>query len=646
MTVRLRMTIGFVAIILVANSILYFIAVRHVSRVFLQEVQTRVRLDLNAAWMVYNNRFESIEEFLRVVSLDKSIASAVKADDRTRLARLLNAAKEESQIDMLSLVDLDGNVIYRTTNPGARGDDVSSNPLIAKALREQKSVSGTAIVPRDYLERESQRLADRAYFKIVPTPAARPSEKKIETNGMVIGSAVFVTDETGKKVALLYGGNLLNHLYRVVDSIKDVVFRDQTYASKDIGTATIFQGDLRISTNVRNKDGSRAIGTRLSEEVYNKVFLKGENWTDRAFVVNDWYITAYAPIRDVENRIIGILYVGLLEEPFVHPQRVAVNVFLLLIALMTIVILLLLLLMTNVVLKPITQIIAMSRKVIGGDLSARVGIHPAGEMGDLCQAIDQMAHAVEEREQQLKIATSRQIGQSAKLASIGRLAAGIAHEINNPLTGVLTFAHLLRQKPTMDEQSKEDIDVIVRETTRVREIVQGLLNFARESPPQKQSLDINEVLGQTMTLVQSQKEFHKIKVEEKFADGLPYILGDKNQLQQVFLNLSLNACEAMEKGGTLSITTSAKDRNLIIAFHDTGCGIKEEYMERIFDPFFTTKPVGKGTGLGLSVSYGIIEQHGGSIEVESEEGKGSTFTITLPVESPETEKNAENSRRS
>jgi len=626
------MAIGFIAIVLVANSILYFITVRHVSRVFLQEVQTRVRLDLNAAWMVYNNRIESIQEFLTALSLDKAIASATETRNVIQLAKLLDAAHGESHIDMLSLVGLDGKVIYRTTNPSLRGDDVSENILVSKALKEGKSVSGTIMVPREYLERESRELADRAYFKIVPTPAARPSKKKFETRGMVIGSAVFLTDEAGNKVAILYGGNLLNHRYRIVDSIKDVVFQDQTYEGKDIGTATIFQGDLRISTNVRNLDGSRAIGTRLSEAVYNKVLVRGENWTDRAFVVHNWYITAYAPIRDVENRVIGILYVGLLEEPFVHPQRVAVNLFLLVVALMTLLILSFLLILTSVILKPITQIIAMSRKVIKGDLSARVGIRPSGEMGDLCMAIDEMAHAVEEREQQLRIATSRQIGQSAKLASIGRLAAGIAHEINNPLTGVLTFAHLLRQKATMDDQSKEDIDVIVRETTRVREIVQGLLNFARESPPQKQSLDINEVLSQTMTLVRSQKEFHKITVEEKLGTNLPYILGDKNQLQQVFLNLSLNACEAMEKGGSLSITTSYSDGKVRIAFHDSGCGIKQEHMERIFDPFFTTKPVGKGTGLGLSVSYGIIEQHGGSIEVESEEGKGSTFTIILPVE--------------
>ena len=632
MTIRLRMTIGFIAIILMANSILYFITVKHISSVLLEEVQTRVRLDLNSAWTVYNNRIESIEQFLRAVSLDRSIALYLKRGERTPLGRLLDQMHGESQIDMLSLVGVDGRVIYRTTNPGVSGDSVLDNALIAKALREQASTSGTIIVPRESLLKEGLELADRAYFEIRPTPAARPTDKKLETSGMVIASAVFVTDEEGRQIGLLYGGNLLNRRYRIVDAIKEEVFQDQTYQNKDIGTATIFQGDLRISTNVRNTDGSRAIGTRVSEAVYDKVLLRGEMWSDRAFVVNDWYITAYAPIRDVEARIVGILYVGLLEAPYVRPQKVIVNVFLMLIAVTTAVILSLLFLFTKLILKPISQIIAMSDKVIKGDLSARVGIRPPGEMGILCRAIDHMANAVEEREHQLKVATSRQISQSAKLASIGRLAAGIAHEINNPLTGVLTFAHLLHQKDTVDEESKQDIGVIIRETTRVREIVQGLLNFARESPPQKQLLDINEALSQTMTLVRSQKEFNKVTVVENLAPDLPLISGDKNQLQQVFLNLSLNAVEAMEDGGTLRIATSVTDGNLIITFEDTGCGIKEEHLDDIFEPFFTTKPTAKGTGLGLSVSYGIVRQHGGSISVESKVGEGSIFTVTLPIE--------------
>jgi len=637
MTIRLRLTIGFIAVILIANSILYFITTKHASSVLIGEVQTRVRLDLNSAWTVYNNTLESIDQFLQAIALDNSIVEAIKVGNREELARLLGAAQGQGKIDMLSAVGLDGRVTYRTSNPSERGDDITGNFIVAKALREQRNTTGTVILPRTCLIKEGKEIADRAYFELIPTPAAKSTDKKVETSGMVIGSAVFVADERGKKVGLLYAGNLLNRRYRIVDSIKNEVFQDQTYRGKDIGTATIFQGDLRISTNVTNRDGARAIGTRVSEAVYDKVLVKGDVWSDRAFVVNNWYITAYAPIRDVENSIIGILYVGLLEAPYVEPQKAIVNVFLISIVATTMIILGILLLQTQLILRPITQIIKMSDKMVKGDLSARVGIRPGGEMGDLCRAIDLMADAVEEREKQLKIATSKQLTQSAKLASIGRLAAGIAHEINNPLTGVLTFAHLLHQNEDMDQQSKDDLAVIIRETTRVRGIVRGLLDFARESPPQKQWIDINDVLLQTTTLVKSQKEFYKITLVEDFASDLPNILGDKNQLQQVFLNISLNACEAMESGGTLKITTSAGDGQIYIAFQDTGVGIKEEHIDDIFEPFFTTKPPTKGTGLGLSVSYGIVQRHGGSIQVKSVPGKGSTFTISLPIKGPDKE---------
>ncbi|MBN1504295.1 MAG: cache domain-containing protein, partial [Candidatus Eisenbacteria bacterium] len=411
MTIRLRITLGFMAIILIANSVLYFITVKHTGRVLIREVQTRVRLDLNSAWGVYNNTLESIDQFIRAIALDKSLAHAMKSRDRVALGRLLDTAQKQCQLDMVSAIGLDGRVLYRTSNPEQSGDDLCQNLIIAKALKVGKSTRGTSIVERACLEMEGKELADRAYFEILPTPAAKPTDKKVETSGMVIGSAVFVRDESGNKVGLLYGGNLLNRRYRIVDSIKNEVFQDLTYQGKDTGTATIFQGDLRISTNVRNRDGTRAIGTRLSSAVYDKVLLRGEVWSDRAFVVNDWYITAYGPIRDVNDDIVGILYVGLLEAPFVRPQKAIVDAFLVTIIITTFVVLGVLFIQTQLILRPITRIIQMSDKVVKGDLSARVGIRPAGEMGNLCRAIDQMADAVEEREKQLKIATSRQLSQ-------------------------------------------------------------------------------------------------------------------------------------------------------------------------------------------------------------------------------------------
>jgi signal transduction histidine kinase len=167
----------------------------------------------------------------------------------------------------------------------------------------------------------------------------------------------------------------------------------------------------------------------------------------------------------------------------------------------------------------------------------------------------------------------------------------------------------------------------------MREIVKGLLDFARESSAEMTLLDVNEVIRQRLTFLRNQKEFGDIVLEEKLAEGLPMVRADANQLQQVLVNLSLNACEAMPEGGRLSISTREENKEVLVSIADTGCGIKAEHLEMIFDPFFTTKPVGKGTGLGLSVSYGIIRQHGGIMKVKSQEGQGTTFTFTLPVAS-------------
>jgi two-component system NtrC family sensor kinase len=347
--------------------------------------------------------------------------------------------------------------------------------------------------------------------------------------------------------------------------------------------------------------------------------------------VNDWYITAYEPVRDPEQRIIGALYVGLLQAPFAQSCSTLVTRFLVMMTATTAGTLILIFLLTLVVMQPIGRIVAMSRKVIDGDLSARVGIRPSGEMGVLCQAVDGMADAVAQREEKLTQAVHQQVGRAEKLASIGRLAAGVAHEINNPLTGVLTFAHLMREKPNMDDQDRQDLDLIVHETTRAADIVRGLLDFARERPTMMQELDLNEVVRRTVRLIANQKKFEHIVIEQDLQHDLPFVFGDMNQLQQVLLNLSLNACTAMPQGGKLTISTAVVDSRVVMRVIDTGCGIKMEHLDSIFEPFFTTQEVGKGTGLGLSVSYGIIEQHEGRLKVFSEVGRGSTFTIDLPA---------------
>jgi two-component system, NtrC family, sensor kinase len=629
MTIRSRITFWFILIILIANAILFTVNVRHIENVLIREVQTRVRLDLNSARRVYNDRIEEIERHLRTSSIHREIIALLQEENRDRLMQLLQSLQQESGLEMLTLVSSQGPVLARAHRPEQLGDSLASNLLVHQAMQTGQPASGTLLLSPEALQREGETFAQRARFTIQFTPGQRPVSHRSDERGMVIGAAVpLYSDDTSSSMAgLLYGSLLLNRRYDFVDTIRDEVFQDQHYQGKSIGMATLFQEDLRIATNVLTEEGERAVGTLMSREVYARVIEKGEMWLDRAFVVNDWQITAYEPIVNPRQEIVGALFVGLWEQPYLQSGNVILIGFLMVVILTTVATLVTLYFSTLLILRPISQIIAMSKKMIQGDLTARVVIRPPGEMGHLCQAIDHMAEAVFQREEKLKDLTRQQIGQSEKLASIGRLAAGIAHEINNPLTGVLTFTHLLRDKPNMTDEDREDLDVVIHETTRVREIVRGLLDFSRESVSDKESLQLNDVVRQTILLIQSQKEFRKIDIALHLSDDI----GDRNQLQQVLLNLSLNACEAMPDGGVLTITTQEDNNQVILTVRDTGHGIPSGHIENIFDPFFTTKPIGKGTGLGLSVTYGIVQSHNGSIHVESEEGAGTTFTVVFPV---------------
>jgi two-component system NtrC family sensor kinase len=240
---------------------------------------------------------------------------------------------------------------------------------------------------------------------------------------------------------------------------------------------------------------------------------------------------------------------------------------------------------------------------------------------------------VDERTEELK-KINDQLFRSEKLASLGKLAAGVAHEINNPLTGVLTNSSLLLEDLEDGDPRKEDVQVIVNETIRCREIVKRLLDFARQTKPQKKLSDLNALIENIILLVRNQSAFRNIIIKKVLDPSIPEVMVDADQIQQVFINFILNASEAMQNGGQLVVETrltTAKDF-IEIKFTDSGGGISEKDKRRIFDPFFTTKQ--QGTGLGLSISHGIIERHGGKIILDSALGKGTTFTIFLPVNNP------------
>jgi two-component system NtrC family sensor kinase len=281
--------------------------------------------------------------------------------------------------------------------------------------------------------------------------------------------------------------------------------------------------------------------------------------------------------------------------------------------------------------KPVSQLVKATNIVAGGNLDYKIKVEKNDELGQLGNSFNEMTRRLAE--------VQRQLYQSDKLASLGRLAAGVAHEINNPLTGVLTYSTFLLKRAEKNGEMKEDLEVIVRETKRCREIVKGLLDFARQVPVKKTNVDINDVITRALSIVDNQLNINNISVEKNLRQDLPTIRADGNQMQQVFVNLFVNAADAIgNKGGNISITTNLlenADKKIIeIKVQDTGRGIPREDLTKIFEPFYSTKGH-KGTGLGLAVVWGIIDKHGGSVAVESEVEQGTTFILHLPLSEDE-----------
>ncbi|MBN2246649.1 MAG: cache domain-containing protein [Candidatus Aminicenantes bacterium] len=617
--------------------------------------QQKVRHDLSSAWMVYNEKLNRIKDIIQLNSNRESIVSSVKLNEREILLQYLGRIQGLFQLDFLSVTDQKGQVLIRTSSPETWGDDLSHDIMIKQAL-EGKTTEGTQILPRKDLIKEGYHLAEKALIEIIPTPKTVPLGRNSLENGMVIKTAAPIRDEQNRIIGTIYGGILLNRNNEIVDRVKEIVFKDEKYKGKEIGTATIFQENIRISTNVETKEGTRAVGTLVSQEVNQAVLQQGNPWTHRAFVVNDWYISAYEPIKDIENNIIGILYVGMLEKPYID-LRNKVMVTFTGIAFLCVVLLLAMMSFTTstIIIHPLNKMIHATQEIAQGDLSHKVEIDLQDEVGQLAQSFNQMTEnlrkanekllqwgrtlekRVEERTRELQ-ETQDSLIQSEKLASLGKMAAGVAHEINNPLTSILINTHLMLEKTDKNHAFFESLDLIAEETSRCSQIVKGLLEFSRQNPPQKEYADVNDILTQTIDLVQNQVSFHNIKVIKKFSMQIPLIKLDRDKIKQVFLNLMMNASDAMPKGGTLTIQTDlTKDKKFVeISFIDTGIGIPKENIHKLFDPFFTTKS--SGTGLGLAVSYGIIKQHQGNIDIESEPGKGSAFIISFPIEDRNTQR--------
>lgn len=618
---------------------------------------SKVNGDLTIAHQYLARILEKTGAQIRALSLSARFHEVLAPDARGSLQNLLDETRKETGLDFLYLINGRGDVL--ASSPPLQHQPRSDWPIILSALSGQVPATGVDIFGNDELAAISPALAERARLDLVPTPNAVPTDRSTETRGMVVHAASRAMLPDGGAAALV-GGTLLNQNLEFIDTINDLVYRAASLPEGSQGTATLFLDDVRISTNVRLFEGRRALGTRVSAAVRSAVLGEGRTWLDSAFVVNDWYISAYEPLVDSYGKRVGMLYVGFLEKPFSEAKYQTLVIIVAAFIAITAATVPIFLRWATSIFMPLERVTATITEVERGNLSARTRMPVLGdEIGRVAVHLDSLLDQIQERDRQLREwneelnvrvrertrdlehanlkleATTKQLIMSEKLAAIGEITAGVAHEINNPIAVMQGNLDVIRSVFGADaDKAKVEFRLLDEQIHRISQIVTKLLQFAR---PEEYAGYVERhapasVISDCLPLVQHLLNKTEIAVvRDDRANRL--VLMNRNELQQVLVNLIVNAIHAMPDGGTLTLRSFDAERDghrgVAIEVADTGIGMSTEVIEKIFDPFYTTKRR-QGTGLGLSISQTLIERQGGQITAESRVGSGSTFTVWLP----------------
>jgi len=604
---------------------------------------------------------------LDIASLGDSHPLVTTADtgNETALQQLLAERQQAFGLDFLNFLEPDGRIKASSSIWNTRQKPNEAVwPVVLQAMRGQ---NGTAIdlYSEAQLRGIGEDAVQKAHQELVDTPNAAPTTRRAETDGMMIHSAAPVFDSDGRLLGILEGGVLLNKNLSFVDTMNNLVYAEGSLPEGSAGTATLFIDDVRVATNVRLFGDRRALGTRASAVVRDHVLNHGKTWLDRAFVVNDWYISAYEPISDSFGKRIGMLYVGYLETPFRHAKETAIVLLGALFALIGAGGVYFSLRVARDIYAPLAGMNRTMTAVEHGDMHARTGMQTRDELGSLSRHLDELLDTVQAQNAELKawgdeldrkvvertkelektnkllVQAQRQLVMAEKLAAIGEITAGVAHEINNPVAVLQGNLDVLRD--TLGATAgpvQGELQLMDRQIQRINTIVTKLLQFASpgEFAGYVEAVGVDEVVADSLVLVRHLLSQGNIEVVHHRHAKTPVQI-NRGELQQVLINLFTNAIHAMKNGGKLTITTSDwRDENaapgssgahgVIISVADTGAGIAKKDLPRVFDAFFTTKRQG-GTGLGLSISYTLVARYGGTITVKSEEGVGTEFVVRL-----------------
>lgn len=608
-TLKNRLLLSFLTVNIVLAVSVFCLGYRVVRQQIFERTQKQVNRYLDSARLFYASEIENIGSRMKLVAYPCNI--------------------DDFDLEHLRKV-LDIDYLVRLT---AEEAPHCESRIVQKVLETAAPVGGTRLVSREELARMPEDVRKRARIPIRDEGA---QELIYLEGGMVKEYAIPLFDADGRLKAILYGGRLINQDYSFVDKLRILVFGEEEYRGKPVGTVTIFQNDIRISTNVLDEQGQRAIGTRISQAVYESVIHQGRRWHDRAEVVGHWYRSAYEPIRDVDGNIIGILYVGVLEEPLRDIAARILFLFLLVVALALVLAGLLAFILAGSISYPITLLLEATQKLARGELTHEVPAEtPIEELNELARSFNEMSAQLRQREESLKISNE-------KLAELNKsyldLIGFVAHELKGMLASAVINAYSLRDGllGMLNFKQKKAIDSICRNLDYLDATVKKFLNLSRiereklEINKQPISLrkDIAEVSIQTFAKLIEDKQMTVINR----IDPTIQVNADPDLMQIVMNNLINNAAKYGVEDGRIELSSRLLNGKVEVEVYNDGRPIQPNEIPMLFKKFSRLdnpeKKKVKGTGLGLYITKQIIEAHGGSIRVEPR-ANGNAFIFQI-----------------
>lgn len=635
---------GYTLVVVLMGTFTIFAGLSFISETVLKEAKLRVQMDLNSAWTAFNEEKALLQMNVSLVSQYELFREALKVDKPSnKINNLLVELKNKHKLDFLNLVNEEGIIIGTSGKPEAINHKVRNDPVIEQAF-QGNVISGTSIISRENLLLKSDHLANHASIPIIETEFAIPTDKKVEDRGMILETAVPILDEKNKIYGIVYGGILLNRRYDLVDRIRNTVFELDYLEGKPLGTVTIFLDDTRIATNVITADSVRAIGTRISKEVYETVIVNGKQFADRAFVVNDWYLSAYDPIRDASNNIIGILYVGLLEKKYTSYKEELTLKFIAIGLAAFLISVILANYFSGKIRKPILKLVEATRNISSGKLNARVeGIEGSYEIMELARSFNSMADSLESDSKKLQEAADKlkkaYMEADDKNRAYLEMLGFVTHELKSPLASIVFAIGSLRDRllGPINESQENVLRSSARSADYLNTTIANYLNLSRieEGELKIKLMNVklrNVVIDPAIQRLSDMATDNQMEIKCNVPHNLE-IECDPDLITSVFQNLISNAIKYGYKKSTIKIESEIVNKQLIISIHNEGLGFSDSEKELLFTKFsrlnkesYSTK---SGTGLGLFVTKNIIEKHGGEIWADSVQGKWAKFSFSF-----------------